>query len=401
MFGNMKIRLRIALSYGLLFVLMAGVIAFAIGHLERRSAGFIGACSLLAGIGVVAAAICLLSFVALTRSIGQPLADAIYIAETVASGDLSKEFASGQGGEFGRLLDALADMEDTLTDLVTRIKESTDTIARASQEIDAGQGDLSQRTERQAASLQETAAGMDRITATVRENAERARAASQRADDASMTAARGGAVVDSVVGTMESISASSAKVVNIIQVIEGIAFQTNILALNAAVEAARAGEQGRGFAVVASEVRSLAQRSAVAAKEIRGLIVESVEHVATGSRLVGEAGATMADIMRAVGEVTALLGQISGALTEQSAGVDEVNQAVTQMDATTQQNAALVEQTAAAAASLSQQIVQLQQAVDAFKLDDDEMPGLTPSPVPSSSAPSVWEAIEANQLRCS
>ncbi|ABE31142.1 methyl-accepting chemotaxis (MCP) signaling domain protein [Paraburkholderia xenovorans LB400] len=396
MFGDLKIGYRLALSYGLLFLLLAGIIALSLVHMDTRSPGFARECASLVGLGVLAAAVCVLSVAVLARSVDKPLADAIYIAETVASGDLSKEFPAGQRGEFGRLLNALANMEDTLTDLVTGIKRSTDTIAIASQQISSGNGDLSQRTERQAASLQETAAGMDRITATVRQNAERARAANALATDASAVATHGGAVVERVVGSMESISASSGKIVSIIEVIEGIAFQTNILALNAAVEAARAGEQGRGFAVVAGEVRSLAQRSATAAKEIRGLIVDSVDHVASGSRLVNDAGATMKEIIRAVSGVASLLGEISVALAEQSVGVEEVNQAVAHMDSTTQQNAALVEEAAAAASSLSAQASQLQQAVNEFRLED-EATNRTRAATPESF---TWSGGEIDALPC-
>lgn len=325
-------------------------------------------------IGLLAALVAALAVWALRRSIVTPLKDALLIAETVASGDLSQEFSTELGGDFGRLLGSLGTMEDTLTDLVSRIKQSTDSIALASQDIDSGNSDLSRRTEDQAASLEETAASMEELTSTVRQNAERARSASGLAVSASGIAQRGGQVVDQVVKTMDAISGSSKKIVDIIQVIEGIAFQTNILALNAAVEAARAGEQGRGFAVVASEVRSLAQRSAVAAREIKSLIGDSVEQVQNGADLVGQAGNTMAEIVSAVGQVTGLLAQISAALNEQSTGIEHVNQAVAHMDSVTQQNAALVQHAAQAAASLSSQAAQLQAVVGEFKLDADDAP---------------------------
>jgi len=305
----------------------------------------------------------------LGRGIAQPLNEAIYIAETVAAGDLSQEFSTERGGDFGRLLGALGDMEDTLTDLVSRIKASTDSITLASGDIAAGNADLSRRTEEQAASLEETVSSMEELTSTVRLNAEHARSASGLAATASGTAERGGEVVAQVVDTMAAISGSSRKIVDIIAVIEGIAFQTNILALNAAVEAARAGEQGRGFAVVASEVRGLAQRSAGAAREIKALIADSVAHVESGSELVGQAGRTMQDIVQAVRRVSSLLEQISAASVEQSNGIAHVNQAMVLMDKATQQNAALVEQASTAAASLAEQTLQLQAAVDEFKLD--------------------------------
>lgn len=339
---------------------------------------------------------CAWSWVSLRRRIVAPLQEAILIAETVAAGDLSKEFSSNAEGEFGRLLTALSTMEDTLTELVGRIKQSTDSLAVSAYEIDAGNTNLSSRTEQQVSALTETAASMEQLTVTVRQNAERAHSASSLAVAASATAGRGGEVVDQVVHTMDAISGSSRKIVDIIQVIEGIAFQTNILALNAAVEAARAGEQGRGFAVVASEVRSLAQRSAEAAKQIKELITASVTQVESGSGLVGQAGSTMKDIMQSVGQVTGLLSEISGALQQQSEGIAHVNTAVAHMDSTNQENAALVMQATQAAAALNARTQDLQQAVGAFKLDDDEAPGLAPFAMP---APRGAVATQARPAR--
>lgn len=332
----------------------------------------------LLGLGCWICISCAWSWVSLRRRIVAPLQEAILIAETVASGDLSKEFSSNAEGEFGRLLTALSTMEDTLTELVGRIKQSTDSLAVSAYEIDAGNSNLSSRTEQQVSALTETAASMEQLTVTVRQNAERAHSASSLAVTASATAGRGGEVVDQVVHTMDAISGSSRKIVDIIQVIEGIAFQTNILALNAAVEAARAGEQGRGFAVVASEVRSLAQRSAEAAKQIKELITASVAQVESGSGLVEQAGSTMKDIMQSVGQVTGLLGEISGALQQQSEGIAHVNTAVAHMDSTNQENAALVMQASQAAAALNARTQDLQQAVGAFKLDAEPMPALAP-----------------------
>ena len=338
---------------------------------------------------------CAWSWVSLRRRIVAPLQEAILIAETVAAGDLSKEFSSNAEGEFGRLLTALSTMEDTLTELVGRIKQSTDSLAVSAYEIDAGNINLSSRTEQQVSALTETAASMEQLTVTVRQNAERAHSASSLAVTASATAGRGGDVVDQVVHTMDAISGSSRKIVDIIQVIEGIAFQTNILALNAAVEAARAGEQGRGFAVVASEVRSLAQRSAEAAKQIKELITASVTQVESGSGLVGQAGSTMKEIMQSVGQVTGLLSEISGALQQQSEGIAHVNTAVAHMDSTNQENAALVMQATQAAAALNARTQDLQQAVGAFKLDDDESPGLAPSAMPAPRAAVATQARPA------
>ncbi|QBQ96324.1 methyl-accepting chemotaxis protein [Paraburkholderia pallida] len=297
---------------------------------------------------------------ALRGLIVQPLEDAVQSFERIAQGDLTERIEVYSRNEMGRLFAGVKRMQESLVTLVTAVHTGAGSIDVGAREIAMGNTDLSQRTEQQAASLQETASSMEQLTGTVRQNAENARQASQLAVNASDIATRGGVVVGEVVDTMQDIAASSAKVVDIISVIEGIAFQTNILALNAAVEAARAGEQGRGFAVVAGEVRSLAQRSASAAKEIKELINDSAHKVQSGSELVGRAGTTMEEILQAVRRVTDIMGEISAASVEQSGGIEQVNRAVTQMDTVTQQNAALVEEAAAAAASLEEQTRNLQ-----------------------------------------
>nr|WP_315464615.1 methyl-accepting chemotaxis protein [uncultured Rhodoferax sp.] len=302
------------------------------------------------------------------QSVSSPLADAIHIAETVASGDLSHDFENSRGGEFGRLLDAMGTMEDTLTDLVTRIKESTEPLTMSSGDIAQASAKLLQHTQMQTHALDSSAASMEELTATVRENAQRAQSASTLAVSASGIAQRGGEVVGEVVSTMQAIADSSRKVVDIIAVIEGLSFQTNILALNAAVEAARAGEQGRGFAVVASEVRSLAGRSSEAAKEIRQLISHSAEQVESGSQLVGRAGNTMQDIVNSVRQVTEILGEISAASQQQSHSVQEVSSSVVQMRADTRSNHQQVNDTATAAEAMRQRVQDLQRAVDQFKV---------------------------------
>ena len=306
-----------------------------------------------------------------TRSITRPIAQAVKIAETVAAGDLRSRIESGRNDETGKLLAALAAMNGSLKRLVTEVRQSSESIATGSAQIATGNTDLSQRTEQQASSLQETAASMRQLDDTVRSTAADAGQATELAAQASSVAAEGGEAVGQVVRTMGEISESSRKIADIIGVIDGIAFQTNILALNAAVEAARAGEQGRGFAVVAGEVRTLAQRSADAAKEIKSLIGDSVSRVEAGSAQVSRAGRTMGDIVEQVKRVSALIGRMSSTTQEQSTGITHVGQAVSQLDQVTQQNAALVEQSAAAASSLSQQAARLVSAVGVFKLADD------------------------------
>ena len=307
----------------------------------------------------------------ISRSITVPLKSAVDIAATVANGDLTTRFdAPTQRSEIGELMTALKGMNDSLRSVVSQVQTGTRTIASASHEIAAGNLDLSQRTEEQASSLEETASSMEELTSTVRQNADNARQANQLAKTASEVAEQGGAIVGQVVDTMGTINAASRKIYDIISVIDGIAFQTNILALNAAVEAARAGEQGRGFAVVASEVRNLAQRSAAAAKEIKELIGNSVDQVDLGSRLVQQAGSTMDDVVASVRRVTDIMGEITSASAEQSVGIDQVNMAITQMDQVTQQNAALVEQAAAAAASMQDQAEQLAQVASTFRLEE-------------------------------
>ena len=304
----------------------------------------------------------------LTVGIVHPMRGAVELAQKVAAGDLSTEVRADSQDEVGQLLAALKTMNDSLHKVVGEVRNGTDTIATASSQIASGNQDLSSRTEQQASSLEQTAASMEELTSTVKQNADNARQANQLAVSASEVAVRGGSVVNKVVDTMDSINSSSRKIVDIIGVIDGIAFQTNILALNAAVEAARAGEQGRGFAVVASEVRSLAQRSAAAAKEIKGLIDDSVGKVEAGSQQVAEAGRTMEEIVTSVQRVTDIMGEISAATQEQTTGIEQINQAITQMDQVTQQNAALVEQAAAAAASLQEQAGSLSQVVRVFQL---------------------------------
>jgi len=305
----------------------------------------------------------------ISRSIVRPLGDAVKVAETVAAGDLTSRIEVQSRDETGQLMRALKNMNDSLAKVVGEVRTGTDTIATASGQIATGNQDLSSRTEEQASSLEQTAASMEELTSTVKQNADNARQANQLAVSASEVAVKGGSVVGQVVDTMGSINASSRKIVDIIGVIDGIAFQTNILALNAAVEAARAGEQGRGFAVVASEVRSLAQRSAAAAKEIKTLIGDSVDKVEEGSRQVAEAGRTMEEIVDSVKRVTDIMGEITAASQEQTSGIEQINQAITQMDQVTQQNAALVEEAAAAAGSLQEQAGSLLQVVGTFKLD--------------------------------
>jgi len=328
----------------------------------------VSATRILIGLGITALAIGAACGWLLTRSITRPLAHAVGLARQVASGDLTADIRAESRDEVGDLVLALKTMNDNLLKTVTEVRAGTETIVTASQQIASGNLDLSSRTEQQASSLEETASSMEELTSTVRQNADNARQANVLAKNASQIAAHGGEVVSQVVSTMASINASSKKIGDIIAVIDGIAFQTNILALNAAVEAARAGEQGRGFAVVASEVRNLAQRSAAAAKEIRGLISDSVTKVEAGGRLVDEAGVTMQEIVQGIGRVTEIMADITSASAEQSTGIEQVNEAITQMDGVTQQNAALVEEAAAAAASLQEQAVTLAQLVSVFNV---------------------------------
>jgi methyl-accepting chemotaxis protein-1 (serine sensor receptor) len=307
-----------------------------------------------------------------------PLRSAVKVARTVADGDLTSRIETGRKDEIGELLGALHQMNESLQGIVGRCRSGIETIAAASGQIASGNQDLSARTEQQAASLEETAASMEELTSTVKLNADNARQANQLAATASGVALEGGAVVSRVVTTMGSIHDSARKIVDIIAVIDGIAFQTNILALNAAVEAARAGEQGRGFAVVASEVRNLAQRSASAAKEIKALIGDSMETVDAGSKLVNEAGNTMEQIVDSVKRVSDIMAEITAAGEAQSSGIEQVNQAIGQMDQVTQQNAALVEEAAAAAESLKEQAGNLTSVISVFKLDAVQSAAILP-----------------------
>ncbi|WP_309983160.1 methyl-accepting chemotaxis protein [Herbaspirillum seropedicae] len=324
----------------------------------------------LSGIAILLSVACA---ILITRSITRPLNEAVGVATAVASGDLTVQIAATSRDETGALLSSLKTMNENLHRIVTEVRVGSDTIVTASGQIATGNLDLSARTEQQAGALEETASAMEELTSTVKQNADNARQANTLAASASQVAVQGGSVVDEVVQTMSQINDASRKIVDIITVIDGIAFQTNILALNAAVEAARAGEQGRGFAVVASEVRTLAQRSAAAAKEIKSLIDTSVERVENGSRLVEQAGATMTEVVASVKRVTDVVAEITAASGEQSDGIEQINQAIVQMDEVTQQNAALVEEAAAAAQSLQEQSNRLQETVSIFKLSGNDL----------------------------
>ena len=313
--------------------------------------------------------------VLVTRAVTVPLNNAVAVAQSVASGNLVNEFDVGTGNEVGKLLRALKDMNDSLRGIVGDVRVSIDNISAATRDIASGNNDVSSRLESQASNLEETASSMEELTSTVKQNADNAHQANELVQGASQAATKGAAVVSQVVQTMGDINEGSRKIVDIIAVIDGIAFQTNILALNAAVEAARAGEQGRGFAVVASEVRNLAQRSASAAKEIKVLINHSVGRVEAGNQLAAEAGSAMGEILNSVTRITNIMAEISVASAEQGAGIEQINHAVTQMDDMTQQNAALVEQTAAASSSLQEQAAALVQAMSIFKLGNEAARG--------------------------
>ena len=367
--------------------------------MEEATVAYRDARNLMLGITalalLIAAAAGILITRSLTRQLGGEPDEAATIASRIAAGDLATAIPL-RAGDDSSVLFAMKTMRDDLAGIVSQVRSGTDTIATASGQIAAGNLDLSSRTEQQASSLEETASSMEELTSTVRQNADNARQAKQLAVTASNVASEGGTVVAQVVETMGAIDASSRKIVDIISVIDGIAFQTNILALNAAVEAARAGEQGRGFAVVATEVRSLAQKSAAAAREIKALIGDSVEKVETGGRLVAQAGATMQDVVASVQRVTDIMAEISAASGEQSAGIEQVNQASAQMDQVTQQTAARVEEAAAAAGSMQEQAASLSQVVSVFRLaDSNGAPSSVRAAAPEIRRPAQLQPAQA------
>jgi aerotaxis receptor len=362
---DMPLQMRIALMMGAVILMMLAIGVLAI---VEQATVIPGQRYWIAGLTGLAILVVLYFWYSLRVSIVQPLKLATEVSRAIAGGDLSTKFDSSRGGDMGQLLRALQQMSVNLVAIIGDVRANVDSIQTATRDIANGNMDLSGRTEAQASSLQQTASSMGQLASTVKQNADNATQANEFATSASTVAVAGGDVVTQVTTTMGEISESARRIVDIISLIDGIAFQTNILALNAAVEAARAGEQGRGFAVVASEVRSLAQRSASAAKEIKTLIDTSVNKVDTGVKLVNEAGTTMGEIVTSVKRVTTIMSDISAASHEQRTGIDQVNQAVSKMDEVTQQNAALVEEAAAAAASLKEQALKLSQAVSIFKL---------------------------------
>jgi methyl-accepting chemotaxis protein len=371
-------------------------IARDIDNANRNSARMI---VVLAGVAVLFGAVC--SWL-LARAIVDPIRQAVDVAEKVAAGDLTQQIEVAGTGETAALLRALRHMNDGLVAIVSQVRSGTDTIATASAEISAGNMDLSSRTEQQAGSLGTTASTVEQLTGTVRQNADNARQASQLSIAASEIATQGGAVVDQVVQTMGAINDSSKKIVDIISVIDGIAFQTNILALNAAVEAARAGEQGRGFAVVAGEVRTLAQRSAAAAKEIKQLIVDSVGKVEDGTKLVDQAGATMSEVVDSIRKVSDIVAEIASASGEQSTGIEQVNRAIADMDSSTQHNAALVEESAAAATALRDQADKLAEVVSLFHVSSTQAapaPKAVPAPAPAPARAVVAVPVQIRSAK--
>ena len=379
--NKLKIGPRLALGFGLILALCTAILIGVLQSDSRQSQ------TLLISLGLGALAIGALLARAIQRSVVLPLHQAIESVRRIAEGDLTQSVHSEGDDEVAELLMAVGQMQKRLQDVVGGIRNGVDSVSTASTQISTGNRDLSARTEQTASNLQQAASAIEQLNGTVKQSADSARQANQLAASAAEVAQRGGVVVSQVVSTMDEINASSKKIADIIVTIDGIAFQTNILALNAAVEAARAGEQGRGFAVVASEVRSLAQRSAAAAKEIKGLIGASVDKVEGGSRLVADAGRTMSEIVSSVQRVSDIIGEITAAASEQSDGIGQVNSSVNQLDQMTQQNAALVEESAAAAESLKEQAARLAEVVATFKLDGNSAtPARAAAPMPAKAA---------------